>query len=649
MFSKLTAFLQQAAEITSQIVLGPGVSRADEFQGHWKGITDMITSNQKDPDYSVENSLKRMVELLRAEERERSDGMGPCLEFVLQHKLLDTLQTVGQNNYPEGMRLHVISFFTQLIESMEQPLLPHISIHQAMQKEVLSCGLNPSGFITAAEVLFLKSLCLKMHNKTCLADFFIVTNDSGKHFLVADALLRIVNSQDNLVAEKAYECLLTCASLQHEEVAKAMASLFPLFVASKLQYHAQLIPTNSPAAVILTCQAGWGAERSRGDIHTSDSCCLGHVGAFFCWLDYCDRAISSGLTVLAVAICNSVLEQVLVSVLRTKLFRLNEGDIILTTAILTRCIQVIKSELLIKVFVTFVLCEGGPPLQSTTHTVLTKLISHCDHPNDEVCLITLQLFDVLATLSHPAVMQTLVFQHWKRARPPLQLDVQTMRSELEQLIESYLTLLPPGLASCGPVHGETDIEQYLIEAHQEVAECKSLGVQWTGDGSLTSSTDTSSRDESCDKGAMEGLFLSALLNKLERLLDQPYDVNLVLTSLLAKVASLDHPTVDHWFLATDLSQQHGRNVFSVLKKVSSDLQTYSERNPLLPVNLQEARRRLVGMETSDLLSMPHNALLEGTIVLEEFVKELCAIIFAKRTSEMFTATCAFTEPAAEAT
>ena len=63
---------------------------------------------------------------------------------------------------------------------------------------------------------------------------------------------------------------------------------------------------------------------------------------------------------------------------------------------------------------------------------------------------------------------------------------------------------------------------------------------------------------------------------------------------------------------------------------------------MLPVNLQEARRRLVGMETSDLLrlftsllllllfifcfmfldlrSMPHNALLEGAIVLEEFVK-----------------------------
>ena len=38
------------------------------------------------------------------------------------------------------------------------------------------------------------------------------------------------------------------------------------------------------------------------------------------------------------------------------------------------------------------------------------------------------------------------------------------------------------------------------------------------------------------------------------------------------------------------------------------------------VNIVEARRRLAGQETSDLLSMPHNDLLEGAIILEEFTK-----------------------------
>ena len=80
--------------------------------------------------------------------------------------------------------------------------------------------------------------------------------------------------------------------------------------------------------------------------------------------------------------------------------------------------------------------------------------------------------------------------------------------------------MPPGLASCGSVHGETDIEQYLIEAHRQVALCKSLGVLWMCDSSSTISAAPLSHDQSCDKGAEEGVFLSALLNKLERLLDQ---------------------------------------------------------------------------------------------------------------------------------
>ena len=78
--------------------------------------------------------------------------------------------------------------------------------------------------------------------------------------------------------------------------------------------------------------------------------------------------------------------------------------------------------------------------------------------------------------------------------------------------------MPPDLASCGPVHGETDIEQYLIEAHQQVAECKSLCALWVSGNSLT--TDPSSRDQSCDEDVEEGMLLFALLNKLERLLDQ---------------------------------------------------------------------------------------------------------------------------------
>lgn len=55
-------------------------------------------------------------------------------------------------------------------------------------------------------------------------------------------------------------------------------------------------------------------------------------------------------------------------------------------------------------------------------------------------------------------------------------------------------------------------------------------------------------------------------------------------------------------------------------QVAEKFQVLVERTPGLVVHLVEARRRLEGQPTSDLLSMPHNNLMEGAIVLEEFIK-----------------------------
>ena len=77
--------------------------------------------------------------------------------------------------------------------------------------------------------------------------------------MIADALLRLVHSEDNVVVMKAYECLLTCVSLQHTTVTEALAiGQLPVHLASQLQYHVQLIPTTAHTAAILGCQAGWG-------------------------------------------------------------------------------------------------------------------------------------------------------------------------------------------------------------------------------------------------------------------------------------------------------------------------------------------------------------------------------------------------------
>ena len=75
-----------------------------------------------------------------------------------------------------------------------------------------------------------------------------------------------------------------------------------------------------------------------------------------------------------------------------------------------------------------------------------------------------------------------------------------------------------------------------------------------------------------------------------------------------------------WLCSTSLPTDCPRNLYSTLQRVSTELQSHTERTPGMAVSIVEARRRLAGEETSDLLSMPHNDLLEGAIVLEEFSK-----------------------------
>ncbi len=54
--------------------------------------------------------------------------------------------------------------------------------------------------------------------------------------------------------------------------------------------------------------------------------------------------------------------------------------------------------------------------------------------------------------------------------------------------------------------------------------------------------------------------------------------------------------------------------------MSSTLRSRFHKTPSLAVQLTEARRRMTGQLTSDLLSVPNNNFLEGAILLEEFAK-----------------------------
>uniref|UniRef100_A0A494B8X9 FHF complex subunit HOOK interacting protein 2A n=1 Tax=Mus musculus TaxID=10090 RepID=A0A494B8X9_MOUSE len=173
MFSKLTSILQHAVE-----ALAPSLPLQEDFVYHWKAITHYYieTSDDKAPvtDTNIPSHLEQMLDILVQEENERESGeTGPCMEYLLHHKILETLYTLGKADCPPGMKQQVLVFYTKLLGRIRQPLLPHINVHRPVQKLIRLCGEVLATPTENEEIQFLCIVCAKLKQDPYLVNFFL--------------------------------------------------------------------------------------------------------------------------------------------------------------------------------------------------------------------------------------------------------------------------------------------------------------------------------------------------------------------------------------------------------------------------------------------------------------------------------------------
>lgn len=63
------------------------------------GSSDILLPDDKAPvtDTNIPSHLEQMLDILTQEEAERESGeTGPCMEYLLHHKILETLYTLGK-------------------------------------------------------------------------------------------------------------------------------------------------------------------------------------------------------------------------------------------------------------------------------------------------------------------------------------------------------------------------------------------------------------------------------------------------------------------------------------------------------------------------------------------------------------------------
>ncbi|XP_043359161.1 FHF complex subunit HOOK interacting protein 2B isoform X10 [Dermochelys coriacea] len=686
MFSRLGALLQRAVETQE-----PSFDLLEAFTEHWKGLTHyyLETTDENTPvkETDIPWRLKQMLDILVYEEKQHPAGeTGPCLEYLLQHKILETLSTLGKAEYPPGMRQQVFLFFSRVLGQVQHPLLHYLNVHRPVQK-LLQFGSDALGSASEKEeVQFAAVLCAKIKQDPALLTYILegknlltgspqgdagssqeeslATNgaltaspEPDRESSVCDApcaslagkpknsvssssplrkennlitsLINLCKSQKSRVALKAQENLLLLMNVAQQAAATYLVqnSALCCLVTDHLCDLYNAVPTSADPADILSLErVSWRLQNNSADEASFPG--KGSLDAFFSWLDYCDHLVKEAHPVVADAVTEAIGEKLFQGILQPQLLQMSELGILTSTAMLTAMVRQISASALLRELVTFLLGTERQPEAITDspqqHLLRSQLIEHCNHLSDEISLATMRLFEELLRKPHEHIVYSLVLRNLEERSYILHSQPgQEERSTHEQdhCEDTFFLGLVPDEAKTSSYVEEAGYDTYVHDALRLFQQCSTNISSWHW-------PQAPKPLESCDPQAVfyEGHFLKVLFDRMTRILDQPYGLNLQMTSVLSRLALFPHPHLHEYLLDPYLNLAPGcRTLFSVLIRVIGDLMQRIQRVSQFPAKLLLVRKQLMGMVPEE--QMDHMTLFQGVVVLEEFCKELAAIAF----------------------
>ncbi|KAM8990790.1 FHF complex subunit HOOK-interacting protein 2B isoform 1-T2 [Ara ararauna] len=702
MLSRLGALLQQAVETRE-----PSVDLLEAFTEHWKGITgyyleatdESIPARQTD----IPWRLRQMLDILVYEEKQFPAGeAGPCLEYLLQHKVLETLSTLGKAEYPPGMRQQVLLFFSRVLGQVQHPLLHYLNVHRPVKKLLQLSGDRLGSGLEKEEVQFVAVLCMKIKQDPTLLTYLLegksipngttaqelpameegtehpsgTTTGSPRaepspprrdHNLVT-SLVGLCKSKKSRVAMKARENLLLLVGLAQDAAAACLvrsSTLCPLLAQHLCDLYSTVPAGTDPADVLAMERTSW---RSQG---AGDGAFAGKesLAAFFGWLDYLDELVLGAQPVVADAVAEAVEEMFFQGILRPQLLQMSELAVLSATAILVGTVRQVRAPALLRRLVLFLLGPDQHPESpgDASHPLRTLLIDRCNHLCDEISLASLQLFEQLLQKPHEHITRNLVLRNLEargylqqtplvpeeRGPPELEheedgLDLEedpyftdgfpgasfgmakklpsgsapSGKGQVSEVVSSFLCLVPEEAKTSSRVE-EGGYDTYVHDALGMVQACRDSAAPWGWPRAPRPLN-------SCHPELVfyEGHFLKVLFDRMARILDQPYSLNLQVTSVLSRLAAFPHPHLHEYLLDPYLSLAPGcRSLFSILVRVIGDLMQRLQRVPQFRAKLLLVRQQLLGLVPGE--QMDHTMLFKGVVVLEEFCKELAAIALVK--------------------
>lgn len=139
MLGRFSHVLQNAVD-----AIAPPTPLHDDFIYHWRRLMkhylDVSTNKVPVELTNIPAHLQQLQRILQKEDDEnKGEKMGPCVEYLLQHNMLDLLATLAATDDPPGMKQYVLQFVTRLITQLRVPVLAHCSVFPSLQRLVKTC------------------------------------------------------------------------------------------------------------------------------------------------------------------------------------------------------------------------------------------------------------------------------------------------------------------------------------------------------------------------------------------------------------------------------------------------------------------------------------------------------------------------------
>ncbi|XP_018421703.1 PREDICTED: protein FAM160B2-like, partial [Nanorana parkeri] len=411
MWNRLGAFLQQAVEPRE-----PAQDLLQSFVHHWKGVTQyyLETTDEACParNTDIPWRLRQLLDILVYEEGGSlasegsgggdkggsADSTGPCMEYLLQHKILETLCTLAKAEYPPGMRQQVLVFFSRLLAKVQRPLLHYINVHRPVQGELVK-----------------RTISNEEDNEPATGS----ASCKPKQTLFR-ALLRLCLCQKGRLAVRAKETLLgVLRTAQQEAPARIIAhsDLSQQLSERLCDLHDDIPLSAHPCDITSQEDTNWRTEVSKEEFDATPPETAA-VRRFLGWVEFCNSLLQESHEMVAASIAKAITEVYLQGKLQDELLQVSELRILRSTALLTALLQRLNSSALLRPLLIFLLGEeGGPEKRSDKPPPLrSQLIQRCNHLSDEISLTTMRLFEEMFLSSDSMVLNSLVLRNLENRR-----------------------------------------------------------------------------------------------------------------------------------------------------------------------------------------------------------------------------------------